>query len=188
MGFNEAYDVRENQVMVEAVSFDVSEVPKITGDFPVVRTKDFNQTNGSLTVTGDTVLVVDGDLTLGDGGGEGLNFEGDSSLTVLVTGDVQLNSSLQMQSLSVETQSGIPRFAIYSLGEHVRIDGSAQVMAMIYAPFAAIDVFGSGGLRGAVWGESLDVSGAGRIIGEGNFVDGSNNDNNGTGNGSWAPF
>ncbi|KPQ23091.1 MAG: hypothetical protein HLUCCA13_15220 [Halomonas sp. HL-48] len=190
VGFNEAYDVRDNQVMVEAADYDVSEVPEIAGTFPVLRTRDFNQTNGSLTVVGDAVLLVDGDLTLGGGGGEGLNFEGDSSLTVLVTGDVQLSSSLQMQNLSVKTESGNPRFAIYSLGDQVTIGGSAQVMAMIYAPFATIDILGSGGLRGVVWGERVNVSGAGRIIGEGSFVDSSSNESTGTGTsgGSWAPF
>lgn len=188
VGYNEADDVRDNQVMVEAVDYDVSEVPKIAGNYPVLRTRDFNQTNGSLTVTGDTVLIVDGDLTLGGGGDEGLIFAGDSSLTVLVTGDVDLKSSLQMQNLSVQTESGKPRFAIYSLGESVKIAGNSQAMAMIYAPFATVDIGGSGGLRGVVWGERVDVSGAGRIIGEGSFVDGSGNGSAGTGNGSWAPF
>lgn len=188
VGFNESHDVRDNQVMVEAVNYDVSEVPKISGDFPVMRTRDFNQTNGSLTVTGDAVLIVDGDLTLGGGGDEGLIFAGDSSLTILVTGDVDLKSSLQMQNLSVKTESGKPRFAIYSLGENVKIAGSSQAMAMIYAPFATVDIGGSGGLRGAVWGERVNVSGAGRIIGEGSFIDESSNESTGTGSGSWAPF
>lgn len=188
VGFNEAYDVRDNQVMVEAVDYDVTEVPKIAGNYPVLRTRDFNQTNGSLRVAGDAVLIVDGDLTLGGGGDEGLIFAGDSSLTVLVTGDVDLKSSLQMQNLSVQTASGKPRFAIYSLGESVKIAGNSQAMAMIYAPFATVDIGGSGGLRGVVWGERVDVSGAGRIIGEGSFVDGSGNGSTGTGNGNWAPF
>lgn len=188
VGFNESKNPGENQVMVEAVDYDVSNVPKITGNYPVVRTRDFNQTNGSLTVTGDAVLIVDGDLTLGGGGDEGLIFAGDSSLTVLVTGDVDLKSSLQMQNLSVKTESGNPRFAIYSLGESVKIAGSSQAMAMIYAPFAAVDIRGSGGLRGAVWGESVDVRGAGRIIGEGSFVDGSSRANNASGSSNWAPF
>ncbi|WP_447044404.1 pilus assembly PilX family protein [Vreelandella sp. H-I2] len=188
VGFNESEEPGENQVMAAAVNYDVSEVPKIAGDFPVVRTRDFNQTNGSLTVTGDAVLIVDGDLTLGGGGDEGLIFAGDSSLTVLVTGNVDLESSLQMKNLTVKTESGNPRFAIYSLGERVTIAGSAQVMAMIYAPFATVDIVGSSGLRGVVWGRRVDVSGAGRIIGEGSFGDEPGNANSGTGNGSWAPF
>lgn len=188
VGFNEAHNVRDNQVMVQAVDYDVSEVPNISGDFPVMRTRDFNQTNGSLTVTGDAVLIVDGDLTLGGGGDEGLIFAEDSSLTVLVTGDVDLKSSLQMQHLSVKTESGNPRFAIYSLGESVKIARNSQAMAMIYAPFATVDIRGSGGLRGAVWGERVNVSGAGRIIGEGSFVDSSSNGGVETGSGSWAPF
>lgn len=105
-----------------------------------------------------------------------------------MTGDVDLKSSLQMQNLSVKTESGKPRFAIYSLGENVKIAGSSQAMAMIYAPFATVDIGGSGGLRGAVWGERVNVSGAGRIIGEGSFIDESSNDSTGTGSGSWAPF
>lgn len=188
VGFNEDDDVQDNQVMVEAVDYDVSEVPNISGDFPVMRTRDFNQTNGSLTVTGDAVLIVDGDLTLGGGGDEGLIFTGDSSLTVFVTGDVDLKSSLQMQHLSVKTESGAPRFAIYSLGESVNIAGSSQAMGMIYAPFATVDIRGSGGLRGAVWGERVNVRGAGSIIGEGGFFDGASNTNNGSGNSTWTPF
>ncbi|WP_199825189.1 pilus assembly PilX family protein [Halomonas sp. G11] len=188
IGFNESKKPGENQVMVEAENYDVSEVPMITGDYPVMRTRDFNQTNGSLTVTGDAVLIVDGDLTLGGGGDEGLIFAGDSSLTVLVTGDVDLKSSLQMQNLSVKTESGKPRFAIYSLGENVKIAGSSQAMAMIYAPFASVDILGSGGLRGALWGESVDVRGAGRIIGEGSFIDSSSSATDGSGSSTWAPF
>ncbi|SER41378.1 Tfp pilus assembly protein PilX [Vreelandella subterranea] len=188
IGFNESKNPGENQVMVEAEDYDVSEVPMITGNYPVMRTRDFNQTNGSLTVTGNAVLIVDGDLTLGGGGDEGLIFAGDSSLTVLVTGDVDLKSSLQMQNLSVKTQSGQPRFAVYSLGENVKITGNSQAMAMIYAPFASVDIRGSGGLRGALWGESVDVRGAGRIIGEGSFIDGSSSATDGAGSSAWAPF
>ena len=188
VGFNESATPGVHQVMAEAVNYDVSEVPKIDGDYPVIRTRDFNQTKGSLTVTGDAVLIVDGDLTLGGGGDEGLLFEGDSSLTVLVTGDVDLKSSLQMQNLSVQTESGKPRFAIYSLGESVKIGGHSQVIAMIYAPFAAVEIGGSGGLRGALWGGRIDVRGAGRIIGEGSFVDGASNGSTRAGNGSWTPF
>ncbi|BBI64298.1 hypothetical protein HSBAA_56040 [Vreelandella sulfidaeris] len=90
-----------------------------------------------------------------------------------------------MQDLQV-IENGKPKFMIYSVKENrgpndrnVIINGSSQVMAMIYAPYANVDISGSGGLRGAVWGNRVTVSGAGRIIGEGSFeVDQASGDSN----------
>ncbi|BBI64299.1 hypothetical protein HSBAA_56050 [Vreelandella sulfidaeris] len=55
------------------MNYDMSDIPSLKNDAPVIRTKNFNLTNGSLNVTGgeNVVLIVDGDLRLGGGGGKG---------------------------------------------------------------------------------------------------------------------
>lgn len=177
VAYDQSYNVQDYQTIAEATGYNVSDIPNLKNDAPVIRTKNFNLTNGSLSVTGgeDVVLIVDGDLRLGGGGGKGLIFDANSTLTVIVTGNTYLGSSLQMQDLPV-TENGKPKFMIYSSKKNrgpndrnVIINGSSQVMAMIYAPYANVDISGSGGLRGAVWGNRVTVSGAGRVIGEGSF-------------------
>jgi hypothetical protein len=166
IGYNEQNG--SDEVMVSTKEFDVSEIPHLS-NIPVIRAQDFTQQNGSLTVIGDSLLIVDGDLKLGYGGDEGLLFEGDNTLTIIVNGDVDLKSSLSMEDVSMENSEGVPRFTIYALGEDVKVSGSSQAMARIYAPFAKAKITGSGGLRGAIWVEELEVTGSGKIIGEGAF-------------------
>ncbi len=116
-------------------------------------------------------LFVDGDMTLG--GGSQLIIEPGAALEVYVTGRVNLGGGLVNQNAAptmtiVEGGSPviIPTFSIFSSfagHDGVRIGGSTQIYASVYAPRTDVSVIGSGGLYGAVRGSSVDVTGAGGI-------------------------
>lgn len=145
----------------------------------------FTSHNGSITVTGgNVVLFVDGDLTLGAGGNEGLVIAPGSTLTVTVTGKTNFKSSLQTASLPLVTNDR-PTFALYSTREDsnpgqsganpgnsgVVVDGNSKALANIYAPGSNESIVGSGGIKGTVRGKNIDVRGGrhhhqrGRIYG-----------------------
>jgi hypothetical protein len=176
--FDKTWNVRNDVELASATDMVLPDLPnfadKQDGAYSVIRTGDFTQRNGSLTVSGgDVVLYVDGDLTLGAGGNEGLIIEPGSTLTVIVTGETNLKSSLQTSSAPLVTNNK-PTFALYSLHEDsgdkaapgqsgVVVDGSAKVLANIYSPRSNIAVVGSGGIKGTVRGKNVRVVGAGSI-------------------------
>lgn len=176
--FDATESVQDDVELASATDMVLPDLPsfvdKQEGEYSVIKTGDFIQRNGSLTVSGgDVVLYVDGDLTLGAGGNEGLIIEPGSTLTVIVTGETNLNSSLQTSSAPLVTNDK-PTFALYSLHEDsgdkavpnksgVVVDGSANVLANIYSPRSNVAVVGSGGIKGTVRGKNVRVVGAGSI-------------------------
>lgn len=165
--FDKTWNVQKDVTLAEAATV---EVPTFDKPVSVIRTKDFTQKNGELNVSGgDVVLLVDGDLTLGSGGGKGLTIDQGSTLTIFVTGETHIKSSTQMASVQATT-NGRSTLSLYSTHEDsgsyskgVLIDGSAQALANVYAPYANVSVTAGGGLRGSARGKTVTVDGGGEI-------------------------
>lgn len=191
----------KKELLVEGDKLDVSYIPCLDGEATVVRIEDFDQYNGILEVKTNTVLVVDDDFTLGDGGGKSLVFSGEeAALTVFVTGEVELHSALDMRGDSVINENGQPRLVIYALGDEddddggdVEISGSAHVVAKIYAPQSKIEIEGSSTLTGAIWGNEVELSGSSSFTAAGSLTSctggsasaGGGTSGGGTGEGFW---
>lgn len=167
MAFDKTWNVKKDVILAEATTADM---PTFDKPVPVVRTQDLTLKNGELNVSGgDVVLLVDGDLTLGSGGGKGLTIDQGSTLTIFVTGETHIKSSTQMASVQATT-NGRSTLSLYSThkdsdsySKGVLIDGSAQALANIYAPYANVSVTAGGGLRGSARGKTVTVDGGGEI-------------------------
>jgi|GEM_PF-6389805 len=165
--FDKTWNVKKDVILAEATT---AEMPTFDKPVSVVRTQDLTLKNGELNVSGgDVVLLVDGDLTLGSGGGTGLTIDQGSTLTIFVTGETHIKSSTQMADIPATTD-GRPTLSLYSAHEDasksssgVLIDGGAQALASIYAPYANVSVTAGGGLRGAVRGKTVTVDGGAEI-------------------------
>lgn len=165
--FDETWNVQKDVTLAEATTV---EAPTFDKPVSVIRTKDFTQKNGELNVSGgEVVLLVDGDLTLGSGGGKGLTIDPGSTLTIFVTGETHIKSSTQMADVPATT-NGRSTLSLYSnhkdsdsYSRGVLIDGSAQALANIYAPYANVSVTAGGGLRGSARGKTVTVDGGGEI-------------------------
>ncbi|RKT46777.1 pilus assembly PilX N-terminal domain-containing protein [Thiocapsa rosea] len=144
----------------------------------VIRTNKLDLTNGSLTVKGgDVVLYVNGDLTLGTGGGPGIVIESGSTLTVFTTGKTVIGSAIKMPSTSALTD-GRPTFALFSsyadtseFSKGVVINGDSRLVANVYAPFANVSVAAGGGLYGSARGKTVEVAGGAGITFDGDIRD-----------------
>jgi hypothetical protein len=177
--YDQTWDVEADVTLATATTIKAPDLPGFTPgeEVSVIRTKDFTQHNGSLTVSGgNVVLFVEGDLTLGAGGDQGLIIEPGSTLTIIVEGETNFKSSVQTASLPLVTNDR-PTFALYSThtdtnpgnsganpGQSgVVVDGSAKVLANVYAPGSNVSIVGSGGVNGTVRGRKVSVAGAGTI-------------------------
>lgn len=171
-----AYDETWNvQAWVDDASRPVHTVDVFGEPRNVIKTGTLNLGNGELRVRGgDVVLVVDGDLNLGTGGGAGLVIDDDASLTVFVTGRTRIASAVQMPSTQAVRASGAPTFALFSSHRDtaayttwgqkgVSVEGNARVATAVYAPHAYVSVNAGGGLYGAVRGRRVDVTGGGGL-------------------------
>ncbi|KAA0014583.1 hypothetical protein F0A17_02760 [Billgrantia pellis] len=177
--YHQAWDVEADVTLATAMTIQAPDLPGFTAgeEIAVIRTGDFTSHNGSLTVSGgNVVLFVEGDLTLGAGGGDGLIIEPGSTLTVIVAGETNFKGSLQTASLPLVT-NGRPTFALYSThidnnpgnsggspGQSgIVVDGSARALANIYAPGSNVSIVGGGGVKGTVRGKRIRVTGGGSI-------------------------
>ncbi|MCI0511116.1 hypothetical protein C8E00_10993 [Chromohalobacter marismortui] len=189
--FDKTWNVEKDVILAEATTADM---PTFDKPVSVVRTQDLTLKNGELNVSGgDVVLLVDGDLTLGSGGGKGLTIDQGSTLTIFVTGETHIKSSTQMADVPATT-NGRSTLSLYSshkdsdsYSKGVLIDGSAQALANIYAPYANVSVTAGGGLRGSARGKTVTVDGGGEIeyvprsISGGDDESGDNGDDNDSG-------
>lgn len=151
-------------------SRDMHEVEVLGRKISMLKTGDFNLTYEPLTISGgDVALFVDGDLNLGTGGGEGLIIDDDSTLTIFVTGKTLVSSAISMDATNSVNNDGDPIFSIYSSKEDkknetgVVVNGGANLVANVYAPYANVSVNSGGGVFGAFRGKTLDVYGDGTL-------------------------
>lgn len=138
-----------------------------SGNVNVLRVGDLNiSQSGSLRVTGDVVLVVEGGFTI-SGGGQGLVIDPGSSLTVVVEGRTQFGSAARMDSVNTLNSNGDPSFSLFSLndgaGNGVEFNGGGRVVANVYAPFTGVSVNSGADFYGSVRAKSVTVSGDGLI-------------------------
>ncbi len=126
--------------------------------------------NGRIRVSGgDVVIYVTGAANLGTGGGQGIVIDPGSSLTLLVAGRTRVASAIRMTETPPVNSNGVPTFAIYSNIRQstisgwpaygVGVEGSAQVTAAIYAPYANVGITAGGGFFGAARGRNIEVTG-----------------------------
>lgn len=157
------------------VNFRAGDVDQIfvKGDFKLGGGARVNfQAPYSPGTSGRVRLFIDGDLDLG--GGTTLTIEEGVALEVYVTGTVKMGGGLTnlnaSPTITTTDENGeevvLPSFSIYSSYDQangVQIGGDSQIFASVYAPRTDVRVEGSGGLYGAVRGQSVRVTGAGGI-------------------------
>lgn len=116
-------------------------------------------------------LYVQGNINLA--GGSRLIIEAGAALEVYVKGSVNIGGGLVNENTKptlTYVDGGVSRviptfsiFSSYSGNNGVQIGGNVQVFASVYAPRTSVTVAGSGGLYGAVRGQTVTVTGAGGI-------------------------
>ncbi|TQF72910.1 DUF7305 domain-containing protein [Pseudoalteromonas luteoviolacea] len=119
---------------------------------------------------GDVVWLVDGDFTMG--GNSRLIIKEKSSLTIFVTGKVNLGASAQIVTEKPGiTASGWGTFSIFSSYQAdpndpsqknkpgVKVSGTSSLYAVIYAPLTSISMTGSGQFFGTVRGATIEAHG-----------------------------
>jgi hypothetical protein len=118
---------------------------------------------------GDLTLFVDGDFSMA--GSARMTIEKDSSLTLIVTGTVNLLAGAKIiANQHGLTASGLPAMSIYSSYNSdtenkagIKIEGAFETYTQIYAPLAEVKINGSGTLYGAVRGKTVAVTGGAAI-------------------------
>ncbi|MBQ4813734.1 polymer-forming cytoskeletal protein [Pseudoalteromonas luteoviolacea] len=119
---------------------------------------------------GDVIWLIDGDFTMG--GNSRLNIKDKSSLTIFVTGKVNLGASAQVVTEKPGiTDSGWGTFSIFSSYRAdpndpsqrnkpgVKVSGASSLYAVIYAPMTSISMTGSGQFFGTVRGATIEAHG-----------------------------
>lgn len=135
----------------------------------VIAVSSLNLQEGAWTrVTGGhVVLLVRGDFKAA--GNHKIYIDEGSSLTVLVTGKVELGASFEVlegpnssRVAKPVTPDGKPTFSIYSSYDGfdgVKLGGNAKVAAGVYAPFTDVRIEGSAELWGSLRAGSIHVVG-----------------------------
>jgi len=138
-------------------------------DLKVIKVSGWNLAAGQETriTGGDVVLFIDGDFIAG--GNHKVYIDADSSLTIFVTGRVQLGNSFEVLELGTNNKfpkpvnsRGLPTFSIFSsykAGNGVALSGNGKLTASVYAPFTDLNISGSGETAGAARARNINVSG-----------------------------
>ncbi|WP_348708865.1 PilX N-terminal domain-containing pilus assembly protein [uncultured Pseudoalteromonas sp.] len=118
--------------------------------------------DGKMEVSGgDVILLIDGDFSME--GDTTLTIKKDSSLTVLLTGKVNIGAGAKVITEQEGlTTSGHPSLSFYSSFNGVngvQFSGAANLYAAIYAPLTTVKLSGSGELFGSVRGSTITASG-----------------------------
>lgn len=117
---------------------------------------------GKMEVSGgDVILLIDGDFSME--GDTSLTIKKDSSLTVLLTGKVNIGAGAKVITEQEGlTTSGHPSLSFYSSFNGVngvQFSGAANLYAAIYAPLTTVKLSGSGELFGSVRGSTITATG-----------------------------
>jgi hypothetical protein len=118
--------------------------------------------DGKMEVSGgDVILLIDGDFSMA--GSTTLTIKKDSSLTVLLTGKVNIGAGAKVITEQEGlTTSGHPSLSFYSSFNGVngvQFSGAANLYAAIYAPLTTVKLSGSGELFGSVRGSTITATG-----------------------------
>ena len=121
--------------------------------------------DAKLTIKGDVVLLIGKDFTMG--GSNQLTVEPGSSLTLIVSGKIDLGAGAEVtagkQGLTPAGNPAISIYSAYSGKDGVKLSGNTPLYAALYAPLTEMKIAGSGGLYGAVRAKYLTESGAGGV-------------------------
>lgn len=136
---------------------DIADFSEISGGYYKFESLDLKR---NLTITGDTVLHVEGTFKLK--GNNTLSVEGDASLTLMVEGDIEFTSGeISAETLVNEDGEGRkrPQVTILSNGGDVDMDGNGNLKGVIYAPESDVKIRGTQSVTGSVRGKTLDING-----------------------------
>ena len=116
----------------------------------------------------NAVLYIDGDFQMA--GASSLTIPDNSSLTIIIKGKLKISAGAQVYTPSHGiTSKGNPVFSIYSSYDNSFDNGiefsggTREVYAAIYAPYANVSVTSAVGFKGAMLGNTVNVTGAGGI-------------------------
>lgn len=156
------------------VNFHTGSVDQIyvDGDFKVAGSSEIRFTRPLPGQNNRVKLFITGDFDMG--GGAKFIIEPGVAVEVYVQGKTNLggglvneNSTPTITTTNAAGETEVkPSFVIYSSSssnDGVKISGSAQIYASVYAPKARVEVVGSGGLYGSVRGREVNVKGNGGI-------------------------
>lgn len=110
---------------------------------------------------GDVILLIDGDFSML--GAAKLRIKKDSSLTVLLTGKVNIGAGAQViteqEGLTTSGHPSLSFYSSYNGMNGVKFSGAANLYAAIYAPLTTVKLSGSGELFGTIRGAEIVASG-----------------------------
>jgi hypothetical protein len=114
----------------------------------------------TFNVQGDVTMVIDGDMSVK---GE-INLEPDSTLTLYISGDLDIggNGITNMQPGSTPENVVIYSTAPDNGSQTMKLHGNGAISAAIYAPYAAVEMKGSGStgtMMGAVIADTILLTG-----------------------------
>lgn len=125
--------------------------------------------NGTLDISGgDVIVYIENDFSMH--GGVELTIEAGSSLTLYIEGEFSFTGGAISVQQHGMTDSGVPALSVYSsyvsqdsndIG--VELGGASDIYAVVYAPYASVDITGSGEIFGAIIGDTVQVTGAGEV-------------------------
>lgn len=153
--------------------------------------------NNGLTVSGgDVYLYIDGNLTFG--GGSSLDIEPDSSLTIVVTGDVNIYGGFIYKFDSSFNTKGEPIFSILATNERrswsdvfgyesVRLRNSAKHRGLIYS-LSDVRLTGDAEIKGQLYAENVSIENSSRIIYEKAKIPGGSSESNGGSSGTATTY
>jgi len=118
--------------------------------------------DGEMEVSGgDVILLIDGDFSMT--GAAKLKIKKDSSLTVLLTGKVNIGAGAKViteqEGLTASGHPSLSFYTSYNGNNGVHFSGDADLYAAIYAPLTTVKLSGSGELFGTVRGGAIVASG-----------------------------
>ena len=137
---------------------DIDDFSDINGGYFKFESIDLES---DLTVTGDTVLHVEGYFSLAEN--YTLSVQDGASLTLMVEGNFTLEGEISGDTLVNEDGQSRkrPQVAILSKGENdVDLAGNGNLEGIIYAPESDVTISGTQSVTGSVRGKTLDINSA----------------------------
>lgn len=119
--------------------------------------------NATLTIAGPVDLISDADATINGSAKIVINSGSTPSLNLYCASTITINGAGMVNNTGNASKATIWGTKASGSSQSVEINGSASFVGTIYAPNAAIQLNGSGGVYGAIIGSTVTVSGSGDV-------------------------